>query len=774
MIFAGAGSAEIEIDFSVASTPRMEAELVAERVGADSVEVRWRGARASAGLALERSVAGALFEPLLEIGTGEGSYRDALAMQSGARFRLAGEGRSPGAPVEIGPTIEAVDRASRDTAERASREVASVDSAAREIRVSFVQISKWVEDHFAQESSSLEERIGPVGVRRAGSLRLEVEIGVDSTTWVERRVGPIEGVFRRWKRIEPGSVLVDDGPEIAEQGIAVEYRLAGGGRPSAPIAPARVPPELCGVEPVSDRAVRVKIRATDRTVDGLLLFRKRIGGERAEARTGSRLVASRADLEQVGIPEGREARSEWVWIADLAPDEESWVDDGLALGEEVIYRLDSFRAGRKIGAAISEAPFGVAVEPPEGLAVAPGVGRRIVLRWSDRLDFETGYVIYRDQGMGDERIAELGPNSTTFVDSTLGGRGPWRYSVATRVETGETRRSRAAALRAEVRAPAELRGRLESMGRLMLEWEARGKTVTGFVVERRREGEPVFAVVDTVAPARPVFADSAVVAGGEVAYQVRTLGLTHRSAPSRVWMTRVPGGLERGRLVSRAGGGAARVGERPVTRSEYRLFCAATGRSAPESWAASGGGGTREGAGGDEDLPATGVSWGEATAYLNWVSGLLGLRPAYDSRGELDEGADGLRLPGAGLWAGVHGGGPPVPVGVMDDEAREGLAGGGLRGDEDLFGARSPMPRVGPGGGRESTDSGASFGLGREWLTDRFLPAEGPRAEGRRFRLVLERSGGGREGDGGAALLLPFDERARYPDIGFRVARAEK
>ncbi len=168
------------------------------------------------------------------------------------------------------------------------------------------------------------------------------------------------------------------------------------------------------------------------------------------------------------------------------------------------------------------------------------------------------------------------------------------------------------------------------------------------------------------------------------------------------------------------------------------------------------------------------MSWGEATAYLNWVSGLLGLRPAYDSRGELDEGADGLRLPGAGLWAGVHGGGPPVPVGVMDDEAREGLAGGGLRGDEDLFGARSPMPRVGPGGGRESTDSGASFGLGREWLTDRFLPAEGPRAEGRRFRLVLERSGGGREGDGGAALLLPFDERARYPDIGFRVARAEK
>ena len=686
---------------------------------------------------------------------------------------MAGGGRSPGVPVEIAPMIEALAPSRVETDEREGGEAASAELAAGEVRALSMEISEWVEKRFALGGSGPDDRGGRVRVRPAGSLRLEVEAEVDSAIWVERRVGPREGVFRRWKRIEPGGVLVDDGAEIAEEGVSVEYRLDGGGVPSVPIVPARVSPELCGVELVSDRAVRVAIWAPDRTVDRHLLFRRRIGiaGGSAGAKRGQGGVVSRADLGRVEIPERRGGGSEWEWIADLAPGAEGWVDDGLALGEKVIYRLESFRGERWVGAAISPAPFEVAGEPPGELRAAPGVGCRIVLRWSDRLDFETGHVVYRDQGAGDERIAELGPNATTFVDSTLGGRGPWRYSVAARVETGETARSGTATLRAEVRAPAGLRGRLESMRRLVLEWEARGKTVTGFLVERRREGEPGFAVVDTVSPGRAVFVDSAVVAGSEVAYRVSTLGLTHRSAPSPAWMTRMPGGLGEGVLLAGLEGGRARVGGGPVTRAEYRLFCAASGRRAPESWTegvGARGGGARE----DARLPATGVSWGEATAYLNWVSGLLGLRPAYDSRGELEEGANGLRLPGAEMWEEARGG-FPVRAGMGDGGARGGRGGGAVPSDDELFGARSPMPKVPVGDARMGAKRGGVFGLGREWLHDSFVPEEGRRAE-RRFRLVLDRLAGGRAGGGEAMLLLPFDERARYPDLGFRGARMEE
>jgi len=61
-----------------------------------------------------------------------------------------------------------------------------------------------------------------------------------------------------------------------------------------------------------------------------------------------------------------------------------------------------------------------------------------------------------------------------------------------------------------------------------------------------------------------------------------------------------------------------------VTFDEYDAFCDETGRSKPydNGW----GRGTR---------PVMNVSWWDAIAYCNWLSGKMGLSPAYDANGNM-------------------------------------------------------------------------------------------------------------------------------------------
>lgn len=84
------------------------------------------------------------------------------------------------------------------------------------------------------------------------------------------------------------------------------------------------------------------------------------------------------------------------------------------------------------------------------------------------------------------------------------------------------------------------------------------------------------------------------------------------------------------------------IGRCEVTVDEYAAFCIATGRWSPLGlWESEG------------NLPVVNVTWYDAVAYCNWLSGKDGLRPAYSRDGKAfvcDFTADGYRLPTEAEW----------------------------------------------------------------------------------------------------------------------------
>lgn len=604
----------------------------------------------------------------------------------------------------------------------------------------------------------------PPRVRARGTRRVEVWSDEVGPARIERRRLGRDAVFEPVGSLRAGERWVDTGLGI-DPGMRVQYRLVDPRNPEPPgVASDAVivdwlPPEFLAVERLSDSAARVRIVEPDSTVDGHRFYRRILSTAGGESMSVDWSALDALVIPELAVGSARDDES-WQLRAELPAAVGEWTDTDLRMGDRVIYRVESRRGAAAMAEAVSPWPLEMAVGPPDDLAVEVGVGRRVNLSWTDSLDYELGYCVHRDDGDGFRRLAELPPGTESFGDSTLSGPGPWRYAVSTRLSTGETARSSALPLVLNVGAPARLRGGVDSLEKVRLKWEPRGATISGFVVERRREPDLVHEAIATLLPTITEFVDRGVGPGDALSYRVRALGITQVSAPSRSWSVRLPDPMAE--LVPLLALPGAEISGRRVSRREYAIYCSSTAREVPADWEAA-----PELMGGD----ATGLHWLEAVGFLNWLSSLACLEPAYEPGGAVIAGTGGFVLPSLEMFRAWLGDDDGRSLRVLRGPGGRGEVPGRLT-DEGIFGVYSPgalpVRSLAPDEGQTQIPGATG---GREWLTDEFFPEAPVPATGKRWRLVL---GGAVFDDPAirrATMVFPFEQRVRRKEVAFRVAR---
>jgi fibronectin type 3 domain-containing protein len=172
-------------------------------------------------------------------------------------------------------------------------------------------------------------------------------------------------------------------------------------------------------------------------------------------------------------------------IATVGSNVTSYSDAGLEGETNYTYRVAAFNEGGE-----SSTTGGLSVTTPVEVSVAPGglssealSPTEIKLTWEDNSDKEDGFRIYRN-GKG---IAELDPNTTSYVDTGLTGGTAYTYKVSSFNEAGESAFSSGLSVNTPVQIPAAP-GRLEtetvSPMEVELTWRDNSDNEDGFRIYR--------------------------------------------------------------------------------------------------------------------------------------------------------------------------------------------------------------------------------------------------------------------------------------------------
>ncbi|MCF7875439.1 fibronectin type III domain-containing protein [Candidatus Bipolaricaulota bacterium] len=172
-------------------------------------------------------------------------------------------------------------------------------------------------------------------------------------------------------------------------------------------------------------------------------------------------------------------------IATVSANTTSFTDTGLASNTEYTYRVSSYNDGKE-----SPLTDGLTVSTPVQVSVAPGnisskilSPTRIRLTWNDNSDNEDGFRIYRNG----KKIAELGPNTTSYVDTGLNEDTSYTYKISSYNKAGESSFSSGLELTTPVEVPSspgQLKTETLSPSRIKLTWNDNSSNEDGFRIYR--------------------------------------------------------------------------------------------------------------------------------------------------------------------------------------------------------------------------------------------------------------------------------------------------
>ena len=111
----------------------------------------------------------------------------------------------------------------------------------------------------------------------------------------------------------------------------------------------------------------------------------------------------------------------------LSANSTTFTDQGLPVGTTFFYRVRAFNTA---GKSTSTNVAGGTTDGPSALFIAAVSRSRISLRWTDNSDRESNYRIERSRdGLSYTEIAAVGPNVTTFLDTSLRSNTLYSYRV---------------------------------------------------------------------------------------------------------------------------------------------------------------------------------------------------------------------------------------------------------------------------------------------------------------------------------------------------------
>jgi hypothetical protein len=149
----------------------------------------------------------------------------------------------------------------------------------------------------------------------------------------------------------------------------------------------------------------------------------------------------RSDNETGFAVERQDPAGAWRRLAVIAPDTTAYSDAAVTPATHYVYRVLALNAG---GTSAPSDPVDVVTLPlppnaPSGLTATVLSATEVELRWTDRSDNETQFVVERQDGSAEwVRAATVGANMTSHRDTSAVSGRSYRYRVSARNSGGDS------------------------------------------------------------------------------------------------------------------------------------------------------------------------------------------------------------------------------------------------------------------------------------------------------------------------------------------------
>ena len=227
-------------------------------------------------------------------------------------------------------------------------------------------------------------------------------------------------------------------------------------------------------------------------------------------------------------------------IAALGADATTFSDTTAIANKTFKYRVRAFNDGGNSAYSNTGSATTPVVIAPSALIGTVVSSAKVDLTWTDNGSTELGFRIERYSGNSWKQIAEVGPDVTTFSDTTVAANKSYKYRVHAFDAGGNSVVTNTVSLKTPVViAPSTLAGAPNGATEVDVAWLDNGSDEAGFRIERAT-GSGSWKQIAEVGTDVTSFSDTTVVANKSYKYRVRAFNTAGTSAYTNTVTIKTP------------------------------------------------------------------------------------------------------------------------------------------------------------------------------------------------------------------------------------------